>query len=351
MKFNGKNLTVCYPNNSTYSHSNVLWNSYIPTKISRYYSFDSVVPYDRQSLETNFKNKYTTIDNTITKLYFSPSTSFPRFKIKDTEFKRTIKVDKADCVVIPEVKYIETEGTFEIYKDVLDDGTEIYRAICQSYFEKNLGFKGQEWYNRTTGNTLVEKLKNSNILTKNATLVYTGTPVCCASNLTDAIEGIMSNYPKVILDTELDKYLNKSLAPIDEETIISLNDMLSSPDAASVELGIKILQTLDVTSNPMSVIMLIGLNHTRIASNKAKTTVGFKQVLDTLEINNFYFGTDPIMNARGILQKLYNKSSEEDVKLALKLVKPHFERVLQAFKDKLLKGFELYGINIKTSVE
>ena len=53
------------------------------------------------------------------KIYFHPKSKFPRFKLMGTDYKRTIKPDKCDCIVVPEVpeRWIYIYPKMRIYKD------------------------------------------------------------------------------------------------------------------------------------------------------------------------------------------------------------------------------------------
>lgn len=71
------------------------------------------------------------------KIYFHPNSEFPRFKLMGTDFKRTIKPDKADVIVIPEYTNISIWGSdYYIYEG--DNGLyAIPEYLFSGYFNSS----------------------------------------------------------------------------------------------------------------------------------------------------------------------------------------------------------------------
>ena len=61
----------------------------------------NIYPATKSAVETKLKTLTSTLTPNTT-LYFSASSEFPRFKLTDTGYKRCIKIDKADFVVMGE---------------------------------------------------------------------------------------------------------------------------------------------------------------------------------------------------------------------------------------------------------
>lgn len=356
-KLNNIDVYICMPTNYWNDSSELRWskNSFPIRQTNGNYFSDHdahLVLNDINVLDKSIKDKESTLDN-VEKLFFSPATDFPRFKIKDTIFKRVIKTKNADCVIIPKLSYRESSFEWEIYEETTSEGI-IYKAISEPYFVNNMrgGNSKSFAFMQRKNCDFVTYLQNTGYLSKNVKFVWKGYPIVChGEKMAKTLEGVLDDYPKLFYDSDLDKCLNKTLDPIDKETLNSLNDMLSSSDAESVELGIKILQNLNVSESPLSVATLLALNDKQIKTNKAKSTVGFKQVLETLNMSNFYFDINPWQNAQSVLQKKHEGASLEDRQMAIEIVKPHIEKAIRKFLQAAFKDVGDYGIKINFSVE
>ena len=80
---------------------NNIWTNYN-------YSFYKSVKYNiypaaKLAVETKLKTLISTLTPNAV-LYFSTTSEFPRFKLSDTGYKRCIKIEKADFIVMGELK-------------------------------------------------------------------------------------------------------------------------------------------------------------------------------------------------------------------------------------------------------
>lgn len=227
-------------------------------------------------------------------LYFDKSSTFPRFKLQETDFTRCVKLDKADYIVIPKLsKYIQNKEVIssQAYKFDYQD-TEVY---CESpmYHKYKCLHDVAESVSHTkflVANTKAEALFLLNLLTTyNKPLIY---------------------------DTDLEQLISKDLEKLDEENLSSLYDMLHSSDESSVELGCKLLATFDVHEVSLATSMLLFLTQDHWIPNKGSNATSFKSMLKTLNYPDYgYRYIDYVFHDHTI-------QSDKDRQLAKKLIEP-----------------------------
>ena len=148
----------------------------------------------------------------------------------------------------------------------------------------------------------------------------------------------------------LEKYVSKDSVKLDSEIYDSIDTMLKSTDAATVELGIKMLSNFSVEKSSFALGMIIRTNVDKIAYNKAAQSAGFKNVLTQLGIN----GINDIryVDLLSYLNRLYDASKEdEDNKLLIReeSVKEMLKRVNNQFVAENRK-ISLLGLNINLDI-
>lgn len=227
--------------------------------------------YGMKSLLEKYKSVISTNVNIGNKIYFHPKSEFPRFKLMGTTFKRTIKPEKADVIVIPKARseYPRLYENMKIYEG--DDGGlyGITLSTFSSYFTSEKDFKDlvKKWsnlsleYKETIGITIIEK------------------------SLKYVLEIAYNNYNKpIITDDMLDLEVSKTLATMTESDIDSIDAMLASRDSSVVELGLKTLCGFNVFETPTIIKTLLCKNYTNIQYNKAMESVSVRKMLNSIDM-------------------------------------------------------------------
>ena len=212
--------------------------------------------------------------------YFGKSSEFPRFKLQDSGFKRCIKIEKANCVVIGDLKGWEyNDYTF------LEDELNIYcvYAAYTSYIRCNNKAKKAEWDNDWFQYMVNHKLFYGNELHK----IYSGKYTCFSKDTGDDVENIMNGtYTNLITDEELDHAVNQNFDLITEEDITSICEMLDSPDTSTQGLGLKMLSGYNVQATPLTIRTMLGIRP-HLARLSEWKSVGVQQVISSIELTSF----------------------------------------------------------------
>lgn len=255
---------------------NNIWESgnYIFRESYKY----SIYPASKSTVNAKLKTLISTLTPNAT-LYFSASSEFPRFKLADTGYKRCIKIEKADFIVMGKLDLNQCDNCY-LFEDeeyfYLVDYDRMYFSY-RSDQNKVGAFKANpEQYIRDHhlyyGVTL--------------TLVYHG-PICYGQAGSTDIEHIMNgDYKKIITDKDLDAAINGNFDKLDADTVSSICDMLDSPDKVTKGVGLKVLTGYNVQATPLTVRTMIGLRE-GLASCPEWKGVGVQQVLSSIGWQGF----------------------------------------------------------------
>ena len=167
-----------------------------------------------EDMDTALSDKITDLSD-VTKLYFDSSSTYPRFKIKDTKFQRVIKVEKCDAAIIPDsIKYYPGSGEYYLFEYTKPDQTKIIYSICPKLFKDNDAFI----YNDVCsyGTDFVDGVKTINALPKGSIPIYAGKLIFCDDTYVETINNIVSVYPKYAKESTLDKLVIGTLESITE---------------------------------------------------------------------------------------------------------------------------------------
>ena len=253
------------------------------------------------------------------KLYFSKNSKFPRFKIKDTSFKRVIKIDKSDCVVIH-----ESPINFYIEHRYILEGEECYYVVqgalpCQYRTSSRYGDEyAQDWYGFLKRRPFIFK--------ENATpkILYEDVTICYPQG--DLVYNIMTDQIKAIItDTDLDTIVSKSLNKLNKDDFFSIRDLLKSPDKSSVGLGLRLLTGYDISDVKTAVKVLLQSTYYACSYTPEWNSVAVKQLRDKYILSPV--GTS-ISSIRTYL--MYSPQSDLDKELCGIMLKDCIEG---AFKD------------------
>ena len=255
-------------------------------------------------------------------LYFDKSSTFPRFKLQETDFTRCVKLDKADYIVIPKLsKYIRNNEviTGQAYKFDYKD-IEVY---CNSTI----------YHKYECLHDIAESVPHTKFLATS-----TKAEALFLLNLLTAY-----NKP-LIYDTDLEQLISKDLEKLDEENLSSLYDMLHSSDESSVELGCKLLATFDVHEVSLTTSMLLFLTQDHWIPNKGSNATSFKSMLKTLGYPDYgYRYIDYVFQEHAI-------QSDKDKQLAKTLVEPWIREQIEQVTDMKIENCP-FKIEIEIEIE
>lgn len=257
-------------------------------------------------------------------LYFSKSSTFPRLKLENTGFKRCIKLDKADFVIINPSSLTNNCTSFH----VIETDTTIYLMRYYDFYYKRseletfLGFKIQD-YGTMYFYEMTEKRK-------------------------DLFDLIQQPNVKLVHDITLNKTINKGDDILDKDSMMNIYSMLKSSDVDTVELGLKMLTSFNVDKTPLTISAMLLLNNRWWFTN-ARTNVLVQNMLKQLDIYNKRSGTHFPYNLKCLY--IYEKTaSEYDKELSKSLL---FGKIVDHF-SRLCTGdiefFKMFNVNVKIDI-
>lgn len=227
-------------------------------------------------------------------LYFDKTSTFPRFKLQETDFTRCVKLDKADYIVIPKLS-----------KGLRDNEVIAGQAYKFDYQDREVYCNSTMYHKYQCLHDIAESVPHTKFLVTN-----TKAEALFLLNL-------LTTYNKpLIYDTDLEQVISRDLEKLDEDNLSSLYDMLHSSDESSVELGCKLLATFDVHEVSLATSMLLFLTQDRWIPNKGSNATSFKSMLKTLGYPDYgYRYIDYVFHDHAI-------QSDKDRQLAKKLIEP-----------------------------
>lgn len=225
-------------------------------------------------------------------LYFDKSCTIPRIKCEGT-WKRTVKLAKADVVVVPEFSAIDYKGNIAVFANdetkelwAMVDATELLAPLSvgmtfdemdtdNSRFINNVSFNADE------NKMWVEKAKDSKCVYIGPLLIYNKRQ----QYMFDIIDGI---YPKIVFEQELLNQLGGEDEMFTPEIVSSLIELLSSKDKDSVHQGMRTLASMDYAHYP-SITKYI-LNQTSSSWSQHKPfNSAVKFMMDSLNYGTYGF--------------------------------------------------------------
>lgn len=224
-------------------------------------------------------------ENTVTeikgnsKLFFTKSSSFPRFKLSDTTFSRCIKLEKADYVVIGEDYEYSTLRFTHFF-----EGKDTYYVFSGKPF---YDWNDRSGYDKMPFESWISKYSNF-IFPEIVTVRSLVNNIYSLKGFNQIFEDIKNNIPhKLITDTMLDCEINKKQDEITPETYKSICELLDSPDIGLREVGLKTLTGLNVNETPIAVRFMIGTRESKLANLKSFKGVGVQNLLNTIRFRGF----------------------------------------------------------------
>lgn len=316
---------------------------------------------EKPNLDEIIKSKINNNVNISDKLYFDANCTYPRFKLSTKDMKRTIKLDKADKVVIS--KYNPTYVTPSSYRmketkpylayspseDVYYYFNMVRHPNYDSGWPKVMNRFNQIYkkYSSTGHQTeLYEILKRLSIIPNDSFVLPEDVWLLTEQDY-KYIDNITNKYMQIIYDTELDKFICEGLMPVAEDDINTLHNMLLSNDNSVVGLGLKLLSSYDITSDPLSIVLLLHKYWSKIRYNDVIKSVGFKQVITSLQINEEYLGKNRDNLINQVFDACYTEESKAKAREAVRLM---VLREAQEYMNKTLNGLERYELTYDLTV-
>ena len=246
-------------------------------------------------------------------LYFDKSSEFPRMKLQNTKFKRCIKLDKADYIVIGKSNNTLTKTNAILYEDgnryIFVRNSDIY-AIA--------------------GNTQIDFVIRARF--PNAIRIYSGIITDYYTEDKYKIAYTDGTYTKpFIYDSDLNKAVDKSFDTISDEDLQAVIGLLSSPDVATVNLGLQMLAGFNVSSCP-GLINFILHSYPRWKGCYKSTTIT-DNLLRELNVSRYN------VNPGTMLAEILNNSTKEEQGRLI----PFIEPVMKEYIEKLIDNY-LYRI-------
>lgn len=184
---------------------------------------------------------------------------------------------------------------------------------------------------------------------KDCSVFYFGPVILTNTENTIFIKNLYSNYMKLIYDTELDKFINNGLQKPTDEDLDTLNRMIASTDESIVGMGLKLLSNYDLQDYVCAIGIMLAQNWQKVRNSSVSKSVGFEQVLTTLNIDKKIFNGYDINKT---INKLYSKSNNsKDKEVARKIVIARLTKELQKGWDNLVKHFNNLNLSFNFTIE
>lgn len=334
----------------------VTWNKVdeYPSYFTRYRSYSSEncsgvwFGTEKEMLDEIKKKLNTSSISGYKTLYFTKASNFPRYKLaNDPNLKRCIKIDKADAVIIPKTYNYAQPTSNNNGLGYSSEKACVYSASSDCYYiipgtiHENI-CSGKQYYNArdyiktlpinpNTIDRTIDVLKHFKLLPPDVQVMYKGSVVYLDDNSYDLYNIIINKNMKLIYDTDLDIFVSQNGNTLTQSDIDTLDGMLSSTDPSVVAMGMKLLSGFNITPFACAVTTLLYKNLATINTNSSKNSVGFRQVLSTLNLNLRSSRSSAINNAYA------NSTSDEDKafgkSLVLAEIKDALNSVIQTYKQ------------------
>lgn len=214
-------------------------------------------------------------------LFFGKTSEFPRFKLSESDFKRCIKIEKADIVVIGDLDFSQDN-----IDCVLEDEEYIY--ILDNWRAKNYIRCRDRIKKAAWDQDPVQYIKDNELFYGTSiNKVYSGTISTASKNVAFDLENIINGtYKAIVNDKDLDSMINKNFDVLDIEDLTSICDMLDSSDRTTQGLGLKMLCGYNINDVVLTVRTMLG-TRPYLSACSEWNSVGVQQVLKTIKWRGF----------------------------------------------------------------
>lgn len=258
-------------------------------------------------------------------LYFDKSATFPRYKLEGSGFKRCIKKEKADFIIVGKT---DVKGYYRSWFYVYEDPNYMYVA-----------------YYATDDATNQKAFREAGLT--NMKLVWNGR---CNIYGPDSQILLETNPTKpLIYDTDLDAYINKTLPTITESDVKQILTMLASNDNSIVDLGLKTLASYDTTSRPMTTKAILLVNNGWTKTN-GSTSVAVETMLTSLELTRSQCAYYNLKTRLGYINQTSIPYADEDKTLARSIMRDCIAELLEKELYPFRRIFESENMNFKITL-
>ena len=256
-------------------------------------------------------------------LYFDKSATFPRYKLEGSDYKRCIKVEKADFIIVGKTK---PKNSYRSHLSVWEiDGT-----FWVSYYTHDTSQVTSAF--RKLGITSAKLIYNGRVM------VYPP----------DAQILLATPNKPLIWDTDLDKKINTALPIVTEGDIKQILSMLASNDTSIVDLGLKTLASYDITSRPMTTLCMLVINNKWTTASSA-TSVAVETMLTSLGVTLSQCRSYHLKYRLSLINGLKNVS-DEDRLLAKAMMKDCVQEMIDKVIEPYRQTFESENMSFKITV-
>ncbi len=280
------------------------------------------------------------------KLYFTPSSEFPRFKLSGTKFSRCLNPNKADYIVIGD-KWKKSSLT---NKCILYRGKECYYLLAESNIyisywsrtkEEELFLKDQKSY--------IDNIK-SRVFPEDVVFVRycTNDSILCGfGKITDMV--LNNKTACIITDKMLDKTINNNFETLTTDTYKSICDMLDSSDETTRGLGLKMLTGFNVSKTPNAVRFMLGIRENKVRYLNEWNSVGVEQIKSTIGWRGFGLFPTRLYN---LVPRDNDAVTDEDKALIKDVYKNACEYYMERAKESIMNSSiaDKFGLNISYEV-
>lgn len=261
-------------------------------------------------------------------LFFDKSATFPRYKLEGSGFKRCIKKEKADFIIVGKTS---PKTLYRNHINVYEDNNYLYVTGYCSYTDNEIN------------NAMLGAGINPRRIYSDYAYVYPP----ASQLLLDP-----SPFKPLIYDTDLDAYINKTLPKITESDVKQIQIMLNSNERSTIDLGLKTLASYDVTGMAMTTKVLLLMNPNWVHSDAAKS-VGVDTMLTSLGLTRQSCSYVNLNSKLNLINENKTPYTDEDKKLAKSLIKDWLVESVEKAVSPYRKTFETesYGFKINVNVE
>lgn len=253
-------------------------------------------------------------------IYFFKESKYPRFKFNSNcGNKKTIKIESADWLVTPNIMLFDNYNKAKDKNAILCTLTN--RLYLYDYIYSNYAVELKNLYKQNSlSDNILSLLQDKFIIQGDNYEIISvksiSNYVSNGANIKEFIHNVANNINKCITEENLDAYLSKESPDLTNDIIESINLMLQSKDSGTIELGIKMLNNFDCDKYSLKLGNIIRNNVNSIYNNKAKNTVGFKNVLKSLNIDNLanLTRTDHLQYYRNLYSSSTNEENKNEIK-------------------------------------
>lgn len=187
-------------------------------------------------------------------LFFDKACTIPRIKCEG-KWRRTIKVTKADVVVVPKVTFLNSYSGTTIFADEKSKTLYILAYSSNIPVKPIIGQPFGEWHELCKSSISYKNLSNQEnreLVQKafDAVCIFKGTMFTYKAKhqfIFDIIDGL---YPRIVCEDTLLQLLGSEEERFTPEFVESLIELLNSKDKESVHQGLRVLSSMDYTHYP-----------------------------------------------------------------------------------------------------